>query len=93
MILREGSLTALTNPPEEAAAPVEVRGDAEEVLEDLGGRVHDDGEGGDEVDQQHHLHHRPLPPPRHGEHDVVLHEVAQRVVAGHRHREVDEEQN
>ena len=71
-----------------------MRGDVEDVLEDLGRRIHDDGEGGDQVEEQHHLHHDPLPAPGHGQHDVVRDEARpQGVVAGHRHGEVDEEQN
>ena len=59
----------------------------------LGWRVGDDGKCCDEVEQQHDLHHHPLPPTGHGQHDVVLHLVSQGEVAAHSDREVNEEEN
>ena len=37
-------------------------GDAHELLKHLGGGVGDDGEGRDQVEQQHNLHSHTLPP-------------------------------
>lgn len=80
--------------PEHASLPVEMCRDVKEVLQNLCRWVHDDGEGGDQVEQEHHLHGDLLPAPGHGQHDVVGDEARpQGVVASNRHREVDEEQD
>ena len=79
--------------PEGASLPVHVWRNVEELLEELSRGVGDDGEGGDEVEEQHHLHHDPLPPLRHGQHDVVRHVVPQGEVTANSHREVYQEQN
>ena len=63
------------------------------MLHDLGWRIHDNWEGGDEVDQEHDLHQDLLPASRHGHDNVVRDQVTQGVVAGHSHREVNQEQN
>ena len=56
--------------------------------------VHNDGEGGDEEQQEHHVHGDLLPAPGHGQHDVVGDEAGPKgVITGNRHREVDEEQD
>ena len=65
----------------------------EDLLEELGRRVGDDGVGGDEVEQQHDLHSHLLPASRHDQHDVVLHLVTQSKVAARGHGHVDTEQN
>ena len=71
-----------------------MRWDVKEVLQDLRWRVHNDGEGGDQVEQKHHFNSDLLPAPGHGQHDVVGDEACpQGEVAGNRHREVDEEQD
>ena len=79
---------------EHTPLPVKMRGNIKEVLQDLRWGVHDDREGGDQVQEQHHLHSDPLPAPGHGQHDVVGDEARpQGEVAGDSHREVDEEQD
>ena len=43
------------------------------VLHNLRWGIHDDGECGDEVNQEHDLHQDPLPASRHGHDNVVRH--------------------
>ena len=47
--------------------------DIEHLLKELSGGVGDDGEGGDEVEEQHDLHQHLHPPGQHRQHNVVLH--------------------
>ena len=63
------------------------------VLEELRRRVQDDGEGGDEVEQQHYLDDHPHDARGDGEDNVGLGVAAVRVVGDGRHGEVDDEQN
>ena len=65
----------------------------EELLEELGWGVCDDGEGGYEVEEQHDLHHYPLPATGHGQHDVVRHVVTEGEVTTSSRREIYQEQN
>ena len=81
------------NTPERTSLPVEVRRNMEKLFKGLGGRVCDDWKCCDEMEEQHHLHHHPLPPAGHGQHDVVLDLVSQGEVAADSHREVYEEEN
>ena len=55
--------------------------------------VGDDGVGGDEVEQQHHLHSDLLPAPGHGQHDVVSNLLTQGEVATRGHGEINAEQD
>ena len=63
------------------------------VLHDLRWGIHDDGECGDEVNQEHDLHQDPLPASRHGHDNVVRYQVTQGEVAGNSHWEVDQKQD
>ena len=65
----------------------------EELFKGLGRRVGDDWKCCYQVEEQHDLHHHPLPPTGHGQHDVVLHLVSQGEVAADCYREVYEEEN
>ncbi len=68
-------------------------GNVEDELEELCGRVGDDGEGGHEVEHEHDLDDELERAVADGQHDVVPAQVAQGEVRGSRHREVDQEQN
>ena len=64
------------------------------MFKELRRGVGDDRVGGDQVEQEHHLHGDLLPARGHGQHDVVGDEAGpQGVITGNRHREVDEEQD
>ena len=67
--------------------------DIQKLFKKLCWRVCDDGVGRDEVEEQHDLHHYPLPAARHGQHDVVRHVVTQGEVTTSSHREIYQEQN
>ena len=69
------------------------RRDVEDLLEELSRWVGDDGIGSDKVEEQHYLHHHPLPAAGHGQHDVVRDVVPQGEVTTSSHREVYQEQN
>ena len=62
-------------------------------LEKLSWRVCDDREGGNQVKEQHDLHQDLHPAGRHGQHDVVLHEVTEREITTSGNRDVKKEQN
>ena len=72
---------------------VQTRGNLEQLLEELGRRVGDDGVGRHEVEEQHDLHHHPLPAMGHRFHNVVLHVGSKSKVAASSHGEIYEEEN
>ena len=63
------------------------------MFKELRRGVGDDGVGGDQVEQEHHLHGDLLPAPGHGQHDVVSHVRTDGEVAAGGHGEINAEQD